>query len=106
MGTIDLLTPGEMCSEIGSRCRALRLARNLSQAELADMTGSSLSAIRRLEARGHGTLMLLAQVAQALQVAQQFETFLLMPVVHIADLERVAAGSGRRRASRGRAPPT
>lgn len=98
MGTIDLLTPEEICREIGARCRALRLARNLAQADLAAMTGSSLSSIRRLEARGQGTLLLLAHVAQALQAAQQFESFLVPPATRIADVERAVAASQRRRA--------
>lgn len=98
MGTIDLLTPEEVCREVGARCRALRLARNFGQAELAAMTGSSLSSIRRLEARGQGTLLLLARVAQALQAAQQFESFLVPPVTRIADVERAAVARRRMRA--------
>lgn len=97
------MTPDELCATLGQRCRALRLARNLSQAELAAMTGSSLSSIRRLETHGQGTLLLLARMAEALRVSHQFESFLVLPVVHIADAERVAALSGRRRAGRARA---
>jgi len=102
MSTIDLLTPNEICRELGGRCRVLRLARNLSQAELAAMAGTSLSSIRRLEARGQGTLPLLARVAQALQVAGQFESFLVLPVTRIADVERDAALASRQRARRPR----
>ncbi len=102
MGTIDTLTPDELCRELGSRCRILRLAHNLSQAELAGMTASSLSSIRRFEAHGQGTLLLLARVAQALQVAWQFESFLVLPVISIADAERDAALATRRRAGRSR----
>jgi len=99
MGALDLQTPEEICSLLGSRCRALRLGRNLSQAELAIMTDSSLSSIRRLEARGRGTLLLLARVAQALQAAHQFESFLVLPTaIRIADVEREAALAARRRA--------
>lgn len=101
---MDILTPEEICRELGSRCRALRLARNLSQAELAAMAGSSLSSIRRLEAHGQATLLLLARVAQALQVGHQFEPFLVLPVTRIADLERAAALAGRRRAGGPRKP--
>jgi len=100
MGTVDILTPDEICATLGQRCRSLRLTRNLSQAELAAMTGSSLSSIRRLEARGQGTLLLLARIAEALRVGHQFESFLVQPVVHIADAERAAALAARQRASR------
>lgn len=105
MGTLDLHTPEEICGLLGDRCRALRLERNLSQAELAAMAGSSLSSIRRLEACGQGTLLLLARVAQALQVAHQFEPFLVLPAVRIADVERKAALVARRRAGRPRRRP-
>jgi len=102
MGTIDLLSPDEICRQLGTRCRALRLARNLSQAELAAMTGSSLSSIRRLEGSGQGTLLLLARIAQALQATTQFESFLVQPIVRIADVERALAGVRRQRAGRPR----
>ena len=105
MGTLDLQTPEEICRLLGSRCRALRLARNLSQAELASMTGSSLSSIRRLEAGGQGTLLLLARVTQTLQATHQFESFLVLPAaIRIADLEREAALAARRRAGGPRKP--
>jgi transcriptional regulator with XRE-family HTH domain len=100
--TIDLDTPEEICGLLGSRCRTLRLARNLSQTDLAAMTSSSLSSIRRLESHGQGTLLLLARVAQALQVAQQFEPFLVLPTTRIADIERQQALILRRRAGRSR----
>jgi len=98
MGTIDLLTPEELCAELGRRCRVLRLAHNISQAELAARSGSSLSSIRRLEAKGQGTLELLVRVAQSLQVTSQFESFLIQPVLTIADAERSEAAHSRRRA--------
>lgn len=98
MRAIDLLTPDEACSDLGARCRGLRLARNLSQAELAAMTGSSLSSIRRLEARGQGTLMLLVRIIQALQAGAQLESFLVLPTRSIADVERAVAATRRQRA--------
>lgn len=104
MGTIDLDTPEEICRLLGARCRTLRLTRNLSQADLAAMTASSLSSIRRLESQGQGTLLLLARVVQALQVAQQFEPFLVLPTTRIADVERQEALVARRRAGRARPP--
>lgn len=100
MRTINLLTPDEICATLGQRCRTLRLARNLSQAELAAMTSSSLSSIRRLESHGQCTLLLLVRVAEAFHVSHQFEPLLVLPVVHIVDAERDAALAARRRASR------
>lgn len=104
MGTIDLYTAEEICRELGRRCRALRLTRNLSQSELAARVGASLSSIRRLEAGGSGPLELLVRIAQSLQVADQFESLLTLPLFTIADAERASAGSSRRRATRRRIP--
>lgn len=99
MRTIDLLTPEEVCREIGVRCRALRLSHNFSQSDLATMTKSSLSSIRRLEAHGQGTLLLLAHVVQALHATHAFEPFLSPSIMHIADLERTTDSTQRQRAS-------
>lgn len=98
MRTVDLLTDEELCAEIGARCRALRLGRNLGQAELAAMAGSSLSSIRRLETLGQATLSLLVRVLRALQATRHFDDFLLQAQTSIADLERAAAAGRRRRA--------
>lgn len=89
---------------MGGRCRTLRLARNLSQSELAARVGVSLSSIRRLEASGSGPLELLVRVALSLQVADQFESLLTLPLLSIADAARAAAGSSRRRAARRKIP--
>lgn len=102
MGTIDLSTPEEICGLLGRRCRSLRLARNLSQTDLAAMTGASLSSIRRLESRGQGSLLLLVGIAQALQLAHQFEPLLILPTTRIADIERQEALVTRQRAGKTR----
>lgn len=104
MRTFELLTHQEICSEIGQRCRRLRLQANLSQLELAERAGASLSSIRRLESRGQASLELLVRVAQVLHLVSHLETLLVMPVLSIADAERDAVSSGRRRAASPRHP--
>lgn len=99
MRTFDLLTYSEICHELGQRCRCLRLQANLSQHELAERAGVSLSSIRRLETRGQATLELLVRVAQALHLVNHLENLLVLPVLSIADAERDAAATGRRRAA-------
>lgn len=106
MGTFDLLTHHEICREIGQRCRRLRLQANLSQLELAERSGASLSSIRRLEASGQATLELLVRVTQALQLSAQLENLLVLPVLSIADAERDATGSTRQRAAKARRAKT
>lgn len=104
MGTFELLTHGEICHELGQRCRRLRLQANLSQLELAECAGASLSSIRRLETRGQATLELLVRVAQALHLVSHLENLLVLPVLSIADAERDAAATRRQRAASPRRP--
>jgi transcriptional regulator with XRE-family HTH domain len=104
MGTFELLTYGEICKELGQRCRRLRLQANLSQLELAERAGASLSSIRRLEARGQTTLELLVRVTHALHLVSHLENLLVLPVLSIADAERDASANRRRRAASPRRP--
>ena len=97
---IDLLPAPAVCAQLGQRLRALRLARNLGQAELAARAGCSLSAVRRLEAKGQGSLELVVRVAQALQAEGLGALFELPALTSIAQTEAMAAGPVRRRASR------
>ncbi len=80
--------------------RLLRLARNLSQLELAGMCGASLSSIRRLEAKGQATLQLLVRAATALNATDGLDTLLLLPTQSIAQAEAAIGVQGRRRARR------
>lgn len=93
------MTITEICAELGQRCKRLRLQANLSQLELAQRCGASLSSIRRLEASGQATLELLVRVTQALHQVNQLENLLVVPVLSIADAERVAAARQRQRAT-------
>ena len=90
--------PATLARLLGARLRALRLARNFSQQELASMAGASLSSIRRLEAAGQASLELLVRVAQALQVAHELETLFAHTPHTIAQAEQQAAAARRQRA--------
>lgn len=99
MGTFELLTCQEICLELGQRCRHRRLQANLSQLELAERAGTSLSSIRRLEGSGQASLELLVRVAQVLHLVSHFENLLVLPVLSIAEAEREAVISKRQRAA-------
>ncbi|MGC3983691.1 MAG: helix-turn-helix transcriptional regulator [Pseudorhodoferax sp.] len=90
---------------LGERARVLRLARNLSQQELASMSGTSLSTVRRLETSGQGSLQLVVQVAQALHAVQGLDALFAMPVRSIAEAEAAARVSLRQRARKPRRVP-
>lgn len=103
MRAFNLFSATRICSELGERIKRLRLAQNLSQLQLADMTLASLSSVRRLEAQGQGSLEFVVRVAQALHVTAQLEP-LFEPATtrSIAQMEQDAAMSKRQRASNAR----
>lgn len=99
-----MLLPSETVARtLGERVRLLRLGRNLSQQELASMSASSLSSIRRLECSGQGTLDLVIRVAQTLRAVEPLEAFLLPGVQSIAELEAKSRSQTRQRARKRRA---
>ena len=101
---MELQSPEAICRMLGKRVRALRLARNFSQQELANMSGASLSTVRRLEATGQGSLQLVVQVAQALHATQGLEPLFASPARSIAEAEAAVQLSTRQRARKPRQP--
>jgi transcriptional regulator with XRE-family HTH domain len=87
---------------IGARSRALRLARNLSQQELARMTGASLSSIRRFEAQGRGAFDLVARIAIALQATDGLDSLFTLPQQTITQAEAAVQVVRRQRARKSR----
>jgi transcriptional regulator with XRE-family HTH domain len=98
MRTFAILPPQAVCAELGERIKQARLRGNLTQQQLAQMVGASLSSIRRMEGAGQGTLELLVRVAQALQVVTQLDGLFVPAPASIAELERMAQTPARRRA--------
>jgi transcriptional regulator with XRE-family HTH domain len=98
MRTFNLLSSQTICEQLGVRVKRLRLARNLSQQQLAQMTQSSLSSVRRMEAEGQGSLEYVVRIAQALQCVDQLNDWFEQPVLSIADAEREQTMQQRQRA--------
>lgn len=98
MGTFKLLSSERICAVLGARVKRLRLARNISQQQLAQMTQASLSSVRRLEAQGHANFDFVVRVAQALQAGEQFDALFAQPTTSIAEAERSLAQTQRQRA--------
>lgn len=97
---LSLYPPDAVCQQIGVRLRALRLARNFSQQELAERAGVSLSSLRRLEASGQASLELVVRVAQALQATQGLDNLFAPDAPSIAQAEALWRASQRQRASK------
>ena len=49
LGNIYVLTDTELCNRIAAKIKTARLKQNMSQAELADKSGVSISTIKRME---------------------------------------------------------
>lgn len=98
MRTFDLFSADAVCADLGTRLKRIRLSRNLSQQQLADMAGASLSSVRRLESHGQASMALVVRVAQALQVVAQLDTLFTEDVQTIAQAERAALAAARQRA--------
>lgn len=49
LDNIYILTDIELCSRIAAKIKTVRLKQNMSQAELADKSGVSISTIKRME---------------------------------------------------------
>ena len=69
------MAPGELAPALGSRLRALRLQRNVTQADLASRSGISTPTLSALE-EGRGTLATLAAVMYCLARESEWESLL------------------------------
>ena len=49
LDNIYILTDTELCNRIATKIKTVRLKQNMSQAELADKSGVSISTIKRME---------------------------------------------------------
>lgn len=82
-----------LCAELAE----LRLARNISQAQLAEKAGIGLRTIKRFEAGEGTTLDTFIRVLKALEISDNLSA--LVPDQSVRPLERVSMkGSQRRRA--------
>lgn len=87
------LTDSAIEAEIGSRLKALRLRRNITQKALAEATGLSVTAIKGIEAGG-GNLSTLIAVLRELRVLDQLQHFI--PEITVSPLQ-LARNKGLKR---------
>ena len=83
--------------EIGQRIRSLRLRRNLTQQQVADMAALSLNAIKSLES-GKGKLLTFIAVLRELGALDGLAQFIPEPSISPMQLAR-RQGKKRQRAS-------
>ena len=97
------MTDRAICTELGTRIKALRLRRNRTQQQLATATAVSLNVIKALEA-GRGKLTSLIAVLRELESLDSLEQFIPEPEVSPLQLAK-RQGKKRQRASGSRGAP-
>lgn len=82
-----LYTESELLAEIGSRLKEHRLRRNLLQKSLAEKAGISVSALKKLEGKGQGSLENFMKVIYALRLEKELQTLFVPQTMTIAQLD-------------------
>ncbi|PQQ34374.1 DNA-binding protein [Photorhabdus luminescens] len=91
-----LYTESELLAELGNRLREHRLRRNMLQTELALRSGISVSALKKLEASGQGTLENFMKVVFALRLENEMKSLFAPQQISIAQLEAMNAPARQR----------
>ncbi len=89
----------EIRAELGQRLHAHRLAQRLSQSELAERAGISVSTVKLIEAHGRSTLENFIRTVMALGLADSLQALFALHVRSIEQMER-AEQQQRKRAPR------
>jgi transcriptional regulator with XRE-family HTH domain len=87
------MTDTGIASEIGSRLRALRLRKNITQQQLSTLTALSLNVIKSLES-GQGKLTSFIAVLRELDALDHLDS--LIPEITISPLQ-LAKNQGKKR---------
>lgn len=88
MFDFTLASTPEICSELGLRLRAQRLALGWSQVELARRAGLSGGTVKNLESKGQASLESLVHIVTALGLADELGELFNFRPVSIASMER------------------
>lgn len=95
----NLISDDAIVQELGARLARLRLAQNLTQAQLAEQAGVAKRTVERLEAGTATQLHNFVRICRALDVADNFELLVPTPVASPIELLRLK-GEQRKRASK------
>ena len=95
---LETLSTDELESKLGEQVRAVRLRRNLSQADLAAAAGVALGSLRNLESGSGATVATLVRVIRRLDLTDWLAS--LQPEVTISPMQMLKAKRPRQRARR------
>jgi transcriptional regulator with XRE-family HTH domain len=86
--------PSELKIEVAGRAKELRLQKRLKRTSLSEMSGVSVSSIKRFETTGEVAFASLLQIANALGVLDEFATlFKGEKPMTLSELEKLENGS-------------
>lgn len=94
----NLLTDDMVLQEIGDRIAKLRLNKNMTQAQLADSAGVSLSTVSRVEGGNSSQISNLVRILRALGLLENME--LLIPEPTISPIQQLEMEGKRRQRAR------
>ena len=100
MPNISLLTPDEVCSELGSRARARRLSLNIALEELAARIGVSDRTLRSFEKTGRCNLSTFVRVVEALGALSDLQPVLAAELRSINEMRQQVQSRQRQRTRR------
>ena len=95
---VETLSTDELESKLGEQVRAVRLRRNLSQADLAAAAGVALGSLRNLESGSGATVATLVRVIRRLDLTDWLAS--LQPEVTISPMQMLKAKRPRQRSRR------
>jgi transcriptional regulator with XRE-family HTH domain len=98
MLAVELFSPDDIAAGLAERARALRLARNLTQGELAKRSDVSLGSLKRFEQTGQISLDGLIRIALVLEGGEQLARVFEPPEFNSMK-ELLSARKKRQRAS-------
>ena len=98
-----LALPDEICTELGLRARARRLALNWSVEEMALRIGVSEQTLSHFERTGKANLLTFVRILEVLNAAHELQALLQQPTNSIETMRAKAAQPTRQRAYRSRA---
>ncbi len=92
-----MISPPELCLRLGQRLKHQRLARLMSQVDLAGRADVAVGTVRKLEATGQSSTDSLARIALALGLGDELAGLFTTPLRSIADMERADQASRQQR---------
>ena len=77
--SLKLRNPDVLVHQIGRRMRRQRLAKGMTQQELAERAGVSVSTLKLMEHEGKGSIQRLAKIAVVLDLDGELRSLFSMP---------------------------